>query len=440
MASKLVVIVGAIWKEGDYMKLFPHQIEALESVKCHQNVAFYLDMGLGKTFTASEHVDRMDPQCILLVCPKSMCSMWLNHYTTHYPHRKTFDLSKPKHLKSFLIHDGLKIGIVSYQTVWRRKELIELQDFVLVCDESSNLQNKTAKQTKGILRMNPKNVILLSGTPTAGKYENLWTQAQLLGWNISEDLYNRQYVNWKTIESDGFFHKIVDMDNPYKNVERLKQKFRDHGAVFMKTEEVFDLPEQTFTTVTVPTSKEYKRFIRDSIVQLADGTELIGDQIFTKRLYARQLCGMYSADKLDAFKELIQSTNDRVIVFYNFTAELMALLKICDELGRLASVINGSMKCLEQYENHDDSITFIQYQAGAMGLNLQKANKMIYFSLPERSDLFEQSKKRIHRMGQSRPCFYWIMQCEDSVEEMIYQTLLERKDFTDELFKEKIQG
>ena len=61
--------------------------------------------------------------------------------------------------------------------------------------------------------------------------------------------------------------------------------------------------------------------MKTGYVKLKDGTELIGDQIFTKRLYARQLCGMYNQDKLEAFKELIQSTNDRVIVFYNFTAE-----------------------------------------------------------------------------------------------------------------------
>lgn len=378
----------------------------------------------------------MNPQCILLVCPKSMCPMWLNHYKQHYLERQVFDLSKPKELESFLVCDELKTGVVSYQTVWRRKQLIELQNFVLMCDESSNLQNKTAKQTKGILKMNPLAVVLLSGTPTAGKYENLWTQAQLLGWKISEDLYNRQYVNWKTIESDGFFHKIVDMENPYKNVERLKQKFRDHGAVFVKTEEVFDLPEQTFIIVNCESSKEYRKFMKNSIVKLADGTELIGDQIFTKRLYARQLCGVYSKDKLEAFKELIQSTNDRVIVFYNFTAELVELQAIVNDMGRPHSMVNGQVKDLTAYENHEDSITFIQYQAGAMGLNLQKANKMIYFSLPERSDLFEQSKKRIHRMGQNRPCFYWIMQCEHSVEEMIYQTLKERKDFTDELFVE----
>ena len=71
-----------------------------------------------------------------------------------------------------------------------------------------------------------------------------------------------------------------------------------------------------------------------------------------------------------------------------------------------------------------------------MGLNLQKANKIIYFTLPERSELFEQSKKRIHRIGQNRPGFYYIMMCRNSIEESIYNALKMRKDFTDELFRE----
>lgn len=359
--------------------------------------------------------------------------MWLNHYKTHYPERQSFDLSKPKELKTFLDHEQPKTGVISYQTLWRRKQLFNLQDFVLVCDESSYLQNKTAKQTKGILKLNPSSVVLLSGTPTSGKYENLWIQCHLLGWDISENLYNRQYVNWKTIETDGFFHKIVDMDKPYKNVERLKQKFRDHGAVFMKTEEVFDLPDQTFTMVKMPTSKEYRKFMKHSIVDV-DDIQLIGDQIFTKRLYARQLCGMYHKARKEAFRELIQSTNDRVVVFYNFNGELELIKGVCEAIGKPYSQVNGSVKDLSMYEGKSDSVTICQYQAAAMGLNLQKANKMIYFSLPERSELFEQSKARIHRIGQERPCFYWIMMCDRSVEEDIYQTLLERKDFTDDLF------
>ena len=430
------------------MKLFPHQQDALKRTEGFDRVAFYHDMGLGKTFTGSEKMYEFGNPVNLVICQKSKVNDWVNHFIEHYPQVAVFNMTKPKELKCFVLwslaeppakaSNIVTVGIINYELAWRRKELLELEDFTLMLDESSLIQNKTAKQTKFILRLNPKNVILLSGTPTAGKYENLWTQAHLLGWNISEDLYNRQYVNWKTIESDGFFRKIVDMNDPYKNVERLKQKLRDHGSDFVKTEEVFDLPDQTFTTVSIPTSKAYRKFMKNSIVQLDDGTELIGDQIFTKRLYSRQLCGMYSKEKLDAFKELIQSTNDRVIVFYNFKQEMAELQCILWDLNRPCSWVNGDKRDLEAYESADNSVTLIQYQAGAMGLNLQKANKMIYFTLPERSDLFEQSKARIHRIGQNRPCFYWILQCENSVEELIYETLNERKDWTDELFKEKL--
>jgi len=430
------------------MKLFPHQIDGLKRVDGHQNCALYWDMGLGKTFGGSEKMMEYGNRVNLVICQKSKVNDWVNHFISHYSIAvRIYNLTNKKSANLFWeevnrpeIWPTPRVAVINYELAWRRKDLLKLKDFTLMLDESSLIQNRKAKQTKFILHLKPKNTILLSGTPTAGKYESLWTQARLLGWKISEDLYNSQYVNWKTIESDGFFHKIVDKDNPYKNVERLKQKLRDHGADFVKTEEVFDLPAQTFTTVTVPTSKEYRKFLKSGYVKLPDGSELIGDQIFTKRLYARQLCGMYSQAKLEAFKELIESTNDRVIVFYNFNRELDMLRMIANDLDRPHGAINGEHKNLKPYENHDNSITFIQYQAGAMGLNLQKANKIIYFSLPERSDLFEQSKARIHRIGQERPCFYWILMCENSVEENIYQTLLERKDFTDDLFIEGVKA
>lgn len=379
----------------------------------------------------------------LVVCQKSKVNDWVEHFVTNYPHF-IYDLTQKKQLEQFmeivrsayfpLNHDI--IGVVNYELAWRRPELKSLRDFTLMLDESSLIQNKTAKQTKFILSLNPAHTILLSGTPVSGKYENLWTQLHLLGWNISEDLYNRQYVNWTYVESDGFFHKVVDKDNPYKNTERLRQKLRTYGADFLKTEDCFQLPEQTIIPIYVETSREYRRFMKHGIVELPDGTELIGDQIFTKRMYSRQLCGQYSKAKIEAFRELLQSTNDRLIVFYNFTAELEELEAACNDAERPFSLINGSCKRLDEYEKHEDSVTLIQYQAGSLGLNLQKASKIVYFTLPERSDLFEQSKKRTHRIGQERPCFYWIMMCKGSVEEQIYQALQERKDWTDQLFEE----
>ena len=195
----------------------------------------------------------------------------------------------------------------------------------------------------------------------------------------------------------------------YKNVDRLKKKLAEHGAIFMKSEEVFDLPEQMMIPIHSKPTKEYRKFMRDAVITI-EGREFIGDTILSKRIYSRMMCSYLNRERVAAFKDLVQSTEDRLIVFYNF------------------------------YEEHGNSITFVQYQAGAMGLNLQKANKIIYFSLTDRSELFEQSKKRIHRIGQEKPCFYYLMICPGTVEEDILHTLELRKDYTDELFKKYQEG
>ena len=91
------------------------------------------------------------------------------------------------------------------------------------------IQNENAKRSKFILGLNPDNVILLSGTPTGGKYEKLWSQCRLLGWNISKELFWKQYIETEWVEEDGFWRQKI---TGYKNVDRLKKKLAEHGAVF----------------------------------------------------------------------------------------------------------------------------------------------------------------------------------------------------------------
>ena len=191
------------------MNLFPHQIDGLKQTEGHPNCALYWDMGLGKTFGGSEKMASYGNRVNLVICQKSKVNDWVDHFQKHYTGLFICDLTKRKgSIVEFIrIHEDYEdnppaVGVINYELAWRRPELLKLTDFTLMLDESSLIQNKTAKQTKFILKLKPKNVILLSGTPTAGKYENLWTQAHLLGWDISEDLYNRQYVNCKTVESD----------------------------------------------------------------------------------------------------------------------------------------------------------------------------------------------------------------------------------------------
>lgn len=144
--------------------------------------------------------------------------------------------------------------------------------------------------------------------------------------------------------------------------------------------------------------------------------------------------------KLEAFADLLESTGDRLIVFYNFTAELEAMQKIAKSQERPFSIVNGSVKDLKAYEENDDSVTFVQYQAGAMGLNLQKANKTVYFTLPfgkGSCDIWQQSKKRTHRIGQANKCFYYYLLCKDSIEEKNLINLRLGKEYDDYLFEKE---
>ena len=414
------------------MKLFDYQEKALALTSDKDNSAFYYDMGLGKTFIGSERLRLYGKRVNIVVCQKSKIKDWCEHFKEHYTDYAVFDLTNKKDMQTFITYPIYKcIGIINYELAYRREELRKLKDFTMMLDESSMIKNETAKRTKFILSLKPSHTILLSGTPTDGKYEFLYSQLRLLGWKITKTAYYNRYIKTELRSYGGPMFRVV---TGYKNVSELKAKLKEYGAVFAKAEEVIKLPEKKFIKEYSTVSSDYKKFMKDRIIKI-DDKELTGDSTLSKRLYARMLCSAYSKDKISRLIDLVNSTSDRVIIFYNFNTELEALKKAVSD--RPISIVNGQVKDLKAYENNDNSVTLIQYQAGAMGLNLQKANRIIYFSLPERSELFEQSKARICRIGQEKQCYYHIMMCCKSVEEKIYDCLLMRKDYTDELFRKE---
>ena len=367
----------------------------------------------------------------IIVCQKNMLDTWKKHLTTYYSDYTLVDYTK----KVEIPNTSKIIILINYDLVWRRPELKTLENYTLILDESSLIKNTTAKRTKFILNLNFKNIILLSGTPISGKYEELYSQCKLLGWNISKKAFWNTYVEFINIDIGGFPMKKV---TGYKNIDRLKKKLKDHGAIFMKTEEVLELPKQNFINISVPNTSDYRKFKKNRLITIEDN-ELVGDTSLTRLLYLRQLASQYNKNKLSALKDLLESTNDRVIIFYNFKNEYEKIKDLCIRLERPISSVNGDLRDLKAYESEYNSVTLVQYQAGAMGLNMQLSNKVIYFSLPLSSELFEQSKKRIHRLGQSKSCFYYYMITEKSIEQDVLEVLNTRRDFTDKLFEE-IEG
>ena len=445
------------------LNFMPHQQQALDQTESFNRCAYYLDMGLGKTFVGAEKMYLLNNDVNLVVCQKSKIDDWLDHFEKYYPDYEVFNLTKKTQAVRFLelidtstIYDYKTqiVGVINYDLVYRRSYITHIRDFTLMLDESSLIQNETTQRAKFILKLQPESVVLLSGTPTSGKYEKLWSQCKLLGWDIKKKAFWASYVDTEWVEQGQFKREVV---TGYKHVDHLKKKLAQHGAVFMKTQEVIELPEQIEQKIYVKPTKEYRHFMKNgylvldtlNLIQFKDDSdfygndvtprvELVGDNSLTKTLYARQLCGQWHKEKLEAFRDLLESTDDRVIVFYNFNEELTRLRKICESLNREVSFVNGSGRSMYAYECVENSVTFIQYQAGAMGGNFQKANKIIYYTLPlgkGSCDLWEQSKKRIHRIGQDKSCFYYYLLVKGSFEEKNFAALRKGKELTDDLFE-----
>lgn len=145
----------------------------------------------------------------LVICQKSKIVDWIDHFKQYYDDKFiVFDLTKTKEYKAFIDaarcskidfeRTKMILGIINYDLIFRRPELKFCDLGTIMLDESSMIQNESAKRSKFILRLSPNNVILLSGTPTSGKYERLYSQLHLLGWGISKN-----YIGTNTSKSNG---------------------------------------------------------------------------------------------------------------------------------------------------------------------------------------------------------------------------------------------
>ena len=400
------------------------------SVGDRKAVALYWDMGLGKTYGGLDRARQFGDDRILIVCQKSKVQDWLDAVdeffgTSAANLRKQDDFNK---FKMGLFH----CGVINYDLLWKRKEeLYKLYNYTLVLDESSMIKNPKAKRTRATMHLHYSHLVLLSGTPCSGKYEELITQCHMLGWKIDPKTYIDFYCNYVNIYIPGKWEPVKKFIG-YKNVRHLKKRLIEYGADFKLSTDYLDLPKQNYNWIKVDSTREYKKFEKDLVLEKDDGDVITGDTPLVTLLRLRQLCN--TEKKQEALEDILESTNDRLVIFYNFEEEKESIKEVCK--GRPLSYINGKEGVdLENYNHYTDSITLCQYQAGSYGHNLQYANKMIFWSPPLSSELYDQAQKRIHRIGQKLPCFYWRMCTRGTIEETIYKTLKMRQDYTLKLFE-----
>lgn len=123
-------------------------------------------------------------------------------------------------------------------------------------------------------------------------------------------------------------------------------------------------------------------------------------------------------------------TQDKVIVFYNYTYELDILKEICQELDRAYYQWNGQKH--EAIPDAETWVYLVQYTAGAEGWNCITTDTILFYSLNYSYRIMEQSEGRINRVNTSFENLYYVyLKSPASIDDAIERSIRSKKKFNE---------
>ena len=438
--------------------LFAFQRNALNYLKSKNKVLLALDMGLGKTFTGLNWVkEKNDDLPVLILCQKNKMDDWEEETKNVLTNCKVFKVKSQKHFLALLKeneHTNV-VYILSYSmfSLFTKRHpkwwMIYFKRFcTLIFDESQGLRNRTSLISKYTYKLSiwSKYVLLLSGDPTPNGYKDLFAQMKVL--NIFIGGYNwydflTEFCVTQPIPGFSVLNVVG-----YKNIDHLTAMLKPY-SYFLKTKDAIDLPDTWWVTETGEVSPLYQKFRTNKIIEV-NGAEIVSNGTLSELTILRQLSSGFvhnienneyhevSSFKIDLLRSLLENnTKENIVVFYNFTYERKMITHLLSELQipHIVRIDGEQNDSLDKIIPDAQNIILVQYQTGARGIDgLQKhSHRMIYYSPPLSGELFKQSIKRIHRIGQENKCIYHTF-VNSKLESLIYKTLKTYQDFTNEIF------
>lgn len=429
------------------VELFEHQKVALSLMRVNDGFALFMEQGTGKTFPVlfrlAELAEQDRIKSALVVAPKAVCTSWKEKL-------KLLSDSQRAALES------IDLEVASYDFVWRREEIRDAAYDALVLDESHYIKNPAAKRTKACLALasRAKYRYILTGTPTSnGQLCNVWAQFAAVcpvvnrGRVYPEVFGGISYYLW--LESVAYLNKY-HQPYKYKNVSEIQEAMSALSYRITK-EECLDLPEKMpdeilHVGLAHEAVRPYRQMLKSSAIVELD--TLAGNPL-TRALRLRQLASgfilkddgtmtEYASPKISALKEFLSDFEGKFVIFCEFHHSIDAVAALLDSMGIGFTTLDGRSKdkgvWKDFQEDPDIRGIVVQYASGSAGIDLYAADTCIFFEPTLSSNLNEQAKDRIHRIGQHRPCSYYYLIADGSIEADIYNALSNYADFGEALF------
>lgn len=454
------------------MNRWQNQEEAYQYAMEHPSTMLAMDMGTGKTRVAIDvSMDRVDVQRVLVVCPKAVLDVWPKELQKHSDGRLYEMYTKPKkgkicdiakEVKTFctpkVTPTATRYVVINYDSVWRR----ELGDVILragfdmvILDESHRAKAAGSKVSRflALLGRRTKYKLCLSGTPMANSPLDIYGQYRFLDPSIfgtNHSIFMQEYAVMGGPER----RFVVG----FKNQKKLNEKFRSiaYQCSMEDVSQQLKLPEKlppTTRYVDLPgrDMRTLHSLAREFIAECSTGKMVVLNNVLTRALRMQQIAAGFCQvqeepggpvwyEDLNSSKEdgLIDYLKDippteSVVVFCVFKHDLDAVRHVATETGKHFYELSGRANSLEEWKSDKGSLLAVQIQAGAEGVDMTVARYAVYFSLPHSLFLYEQSKARLYRPGQSRPVSFMHLLASGTIDEVIYNSLVRKKDLIESI-------
>lgn len=213
----------------------------------------------------------------------------------------------------------------------------------------------------------------------------------------------------------------------YQHEDELKRFWTEISYTPDSSSVEASLPDMTHQTITFKQPSYYKQLMKTHTNE--DGEFL--DNASAMAHAARRLC--CTPQKLTWLREFVENLGTNCVIFYSYTEEGNQIEEVVKKaIGKEGRVwrIDGKLHEVPTAETIGKrDVVLAQWQAGALGLNLQFMNYWVSASPNYSYSISVQARKRIHRLGQTKTCHYYYLVCEHTIEEDVYKILRTKGDF-----------
>jgi hypothetical protein len=394
--------------------LFPYQQLDLAFSLKYKRTAWFWEQALGKTFTASEFLRRLEGRKLVVAPKRVIADSWLD-----------------------LTRDVENLVVINYE----RLPKVDRQPDVIVFDEAHYLKSTSSKRHRlaRSLARKAKYVLHLTGTPVTRDPFDLYGQMSIL-WPemfVNKHYFTREFV---ILDRTGTFPV------GWKNLDKLLRRVKAVSSVRKKAQYLPDLPGKRFHYIVCkPSPEQVTDYTNIESSLQTDGVVL--QHLITRYQKMHQISAdvLYldngtvrtypQAGKLKWLEENLPKLleESQIVIWHQFRAEGDLLEQLTRKLGIPTGRVQGgsSYEPVRDFKLGKTKVLIANTKSLAEGVNLQNASIEIFHSLPWSYREFAQSIDRLHRPGQVKDVQVYILTYSDPVgiDGRILESLSEKRDF-----------